>query len=158
MSKSLEVFFANQQDFLPISQHSVEEVVKCVLKEEKKEFDEVSVFFVSTEGMCSLHAQYFNDPSPTDCISFPMDSESEEGYRILGDVFVCPETANSFLEQAGSPFSKEDIYKETTLYLVHGLLHLLGYDDIEEQDRLKMRIAEKRLMDKLQEQSIFLSV
>ncbi len=100
--------------------------------------------------MRRLHGQYFNDRSLTDCISFPLD-ESESPYRVLGDVFVCPQVAIAYAGRNGG-----DPYLETTLYLVHGLLHLMGYDDITEKDRKKMRAAEERHLSHLQKRRLTL--
>ena len=105
--------------------------------------NEVSVYFVTTEEMCCLHLDYFNDPTPTDCISFPLDDSQDQdaGYHILGEVFVCPQTAIDYDAKAA--------YSEATLYLVHGLLHLIGYDDLDAKSRRIMRAAEKKYMELL---------
>lgn len=85
--------------------------------------------------MCDLHQQFFNDPSPTDCISFPIDD------KILGDIFVCPKTAIDYAARI-----KKDPYPETALYIIHGILHLLGFDDLEAPKRRIMRKKEKQCM------------
>ena len=101
-----------------------------------------------------LHEEYFNDPSPTDCITFPIDEKEEDTfYRVLGDVFVCPEVALSY-----SQTHILDVEEELTLYIVHGLLHLLGYDDIQEQDRIKIRAEELSCMNHLKEKQLILSL
>ncbi len=105
--------------------------------------DEVGVYLVDTSTICDLHEQFFQDPSPTDTISLPMDDE-DAAYRVLGEVFVCPETACKYVTENGG-----DPYIETTLYIVHSLLHLMGYDDIDDVDRAKMREAEARHMEHL---------
>lgn len=130
------LIFQNQSD-LKISTNSVEKVVQQFLSFEKIHFDEVSIHFVDNSTMCDLHLEYFDDPSPTDCISFPMDDMDEIGYRVMGDVFVCPQTAIDYVKANGG-----NVYQEVTLYVIHGLLHLLGYDDIDEEDRKEMRKLE----------------
>lgn len=122
----------------------MESIVTKVLDFEDCVCDEVSLFFVETEEICQLHEQYFHDPSPTDCISFPMDKEAVGGTFVLGEVFVCPETAIKYVEEKGGDASQEMI-----LYVIHGLLHLLGYDDIDEGDRAQMRLAEQRNMENI---------
>lgn len=97
--------------------------------------------FVETEEISHLHGQFFGDPSPTDCISFPMDGVEEDGYCVLGDIFVCPNAAIEYAKE-----HQCDLHEETALYVVHGLLHLMGYDDIKDEDRQQMRAAEKRHM------------
>ncbi len=142
----MNILVFNQQQDLPISSESVEPVVQCVLSSEGRSTDEVSIYFVSNEEMCRLHLEFFNDASPTDCISFPMDDEDAPfDFNILGEVFICPKTA---LEYARKNQGIEP-YQETTLYLVHALLHLLGYDDIDEADQKIMREKERELLQKL---------
>lgn len=138
----------NAMSFMP---DSVQGIVAEVIREENQKCDEVTIYFVDTATICELHEQFFDDPSPTDCISFPMDDEPLLDYRILGDVFVCPETAIAY----GISHGKEPI-KEVELYIIHGLLHLMGYDDIEENDRKAMREAEKRCIAKIKKLNIHL--
>jgi len=143
----VEIHIFDRQKSLKIDQSQVRAVVKNVLEVEDKSCDEVSVHFIDNETMCALHEKYFNDPSPTDCISFPIDAPETEGC-ILGDLFVCTDAA---VEYDG------ESYGETTLYLVHSLLHLLGYDDIEPEDIRVMREAESRHMKALAEKNAILS-
>lgn len=141
----------DRQKALKFSLALVKSIVKQVINEEQQKCHEVSICFVDTANICELHEQFFDDPSPTDCISFPMDEEGEP-YRVLGEVFVCPETA---LEYAKS--HQLDPYEETTLYIVHGLLHLMGYRDMDEEDIVQMRQAEQRHMTKLKEMNLVLT-
>lgn len=135
----------DKQSDLKISPASVQKIVTLVIQGEKQTCDEVSVYLIETEEMCELHERFFGDPSPTDCISLPMDEEDDElGYRILGDVFICPETAVIYAKKHPDTTPEE----ETTLYIIHGILHLLGYDDIEDEDIAEMRKAETRYVGK----------
>lgn len=141
----MEVHIENRQTALPVSLDAVAPLVKSVLSLEEKTCEEVGIHFVDTQKISELHFQYFGDPSPTDCISFPLDS------AMLGDVFVCPQTAVEYARKHG-----KDPYEELSLYIVHGLLHLIGYDDIEDEDRAAMRAAEKRHMRELKKQKLSL--
>ena len=141
----------NDQNSLIIHSDQVEEVVRQILKKEECVCDEVSVHFVDTETICDLHNRFFHDPSPTDCISFPMDEEEDPYYRILGEIFVCPETAIKYAKE-----HNRDPHMETTLYIIHSILHLLGYDDIEEQDRQLMRQAEMKHLVNLKEKKLMI--
>lgn len=133
----LNVF--NKQKDLKISTRSAKKLIQLFLKTENLAPDSVSVYFVKEKEICELHDQFFDDPSPTDCISFPLDFSKDEGIQVLGEVFVCPKTAINY-----SHLKQLDPYKETTLYLIHGLLHLIGYEDTEPQMKRKMRRAEAR--------------
>jgi probable rRNA maturation factor len=139
------------QEDLPIDATSVAPLAEAVLALEGARADELSVQFADTATTSKVHALYFDDASITDCMSFPLDPP-EAGYRLLGDVVVCPKVAlNHCHEHGGDP------YEEATLYLVHGILHLLGYNDIEERDRAAMRQAEERHMNHLRTNQLLLS-
>lgn len=145
----MKIYVFNSQNSLKIGKNQVKKIAAAVASFEKQSFDEVSIHFVKPERICQLHEEYFQDPSLTDCISFPMDDEQQDGYRMLGDIFVCPQTAINYAKE-------KDPYIETTLYIVHGMLHLMGYDDIEPSDRREMKAAEKRHMRHLQELKLML--
>jgi probable rRNA maturation factor len=75
--------------------------------------------------MEDLHIRYMGEAGPTDVLSFPM---GEDG--LLGDVIVCPEVA------AGN--NPADPAAELRLLVVHGVLHVLGYDHHDERERAEM--------------------
>src|SRR5690606_20293654 len=112
--------------------------------------DEVAVHLVDTSTISEMHGEYFNDPTTTDCISFPMDDSSETGYSVLGEIFVCPQTAIDY-----AAVNQLDPYREVTLYIVHRLLHLMGYDDLGDEEPL-MRAAEMRHMKALEQKKLIL--
>lgn len=114
---------------------SIKGLVLFLLKQYEVSPDEVILHFVSQKKICALHAEFFDDPTLTDCISFPIDQE------LLGEIFVCPKTAIEYAKA-----HKVDPYEETTLYVIHGLLHLLGYDDIKPKDRKIMHKEQNRLL------------
>jgi probable rRNA maturation factor len=99
---------------------------------------ELSVSFVGREEMSELHATYLDEEVPTDVLSFPLDEQDvdEYGVRILGDVVIAPEVA-----AANNP---ADPAAELRLLLVHGILHLLGYDHEGEQERAAMWARQDR--------------
>lgn len=146
----MDVHIYDQQSDLSISQPHVERLVKEFLKHEGVECDEVSIQFVDTKIICDLHDRFFNDPTTTDCISFPIDMDNETGYQVLGEVFVCPKTGIDYSKENNS-----DPYYEVSLYIIHGLLHLVGYDDIGEEEP-EMREAEQRHMKNLTDKSLLL--
>lgn len=140
------------QKTLNISEQSVQAIIKEFLTVANVHYDEVTIHFIDNETMCDLHYDYFNDPSPTDCISFPMDDTEVPGYRVMGDVFVCPETAINYVQEHGG-----NVYQEVTLYVIHGLLHLIGYDDIEDEENQAMREAETIHLEHLRKKNIWIS-
>lgn len=149
----MKVLVYKEKPTQPIDSKSVKLLVKEFFLFHKLPHDEVSIYFVTTTSICDLHDQHFNDPSTTDCISFPMDSSSEDGYLILGEVFVCPETAFCYAEKHDS-----NPLHEITLYVVHGLLHLIGYDDLDVKCRRKMRQAEKDFLSHVATHHLWIKV
>ncbi len=85
---------------------------------------ELSLSFVEPDEMAALHERYLGEAGPTDVLSFPL---GEDG--LLGDVVVCPRVA------AGN---NPDRDAELRLLVVHGILHLLGYDHEEDGERAVM--------------------
>lgn len=147
----MKVTLYQSQDELPINSSSFKRVVVLLSDFLEIVTEEVIFHFVTKEVIAGLHAIYFNDPSPTDCITFPIDSNgSSEG--ILGEVFICPHVALEYAhEQNGDP------YREVTLYLIHGLLHLLGYDDVDESSQHEMRSKENLCLDYLSKKNVSIS-
>jgi rRNA maturation RNase YbeY len=93
---------------------------------------ELSISLVEPDEMADLHVRFMGEEGPTDVLSFPQDEEVGDGpdrRRLLGDVVICPAVA-----QANNP----DVASELRLLLVHGILHLLGYDHEEEAERAEM--------------------
>ncbi len=146
----INVQVIDEQNCLRLSPDSIRAVAQSVIELENRKCDEVAIYLVSTATICELHQQHFNDPSPTDCISFPIEDEAGP-YHMLGDVFVCPETAMTYATE-----HDKNPYEETTLYIVHGLLHLMGYDDIDPVDRKAMRTAERRHLSHLRKNDFLL--
>jgi probable rRNA maturation factor len=147
----IKISVYNKQKSLKISSPSVKEVVATTLSFYNASCDEIAIHFISTSSICKLHQEFFNDPAPTDCISFPYDPAGSPGC-FLGEVFVCPETARDYVEKKG-----KDVYEEVMLYIVHGILHLLGWDDLEESDRKKMKKEERRVMKYLKDRRLMIS-
>jgi probable rRNA maturation factor len=100
---------------------------------------EVEIHLVSKRAISALHKELFSDPTPTDCISIEIDPPTDGSpYSHLGEVFVCPKIA---LESG-----REPVVEEILLYIVHGLLHLLGLDDQTADQRNQMRKEEKKAL------------
>lgn len=143
----------DSQDSLKIPSSRVQLLAEAFLRFKEIETDEVIFHFVDKKVISALHDKYFNDPKPTDCISFPIDNVNDPsgGHHILGEVFVCPEVAIEYaLKNQLNP------YHELSLYITHGLLHLLGYDDLSFDKEKVMRQEEKRCMDYLRNQNVLI--
>ena len=124
---------------------TIEEVLKV---ENFNENAEVSLSIVDKETIHKLNKDYRNVDRETDVLSFPMDEEAfdDEGNPIflLGDIVICLDVARNQAAEFGHSLEREMMY-----LICHSTLHLLGYDHIEEDDRVKMRAKEKEVMKNL---------
>lgn len=139
----MKVHVHNSQKDLPLSSKAIRALVKEVLTFQKSTHSEVSIYFVSTKKISQLHKDFFDDPTTTDCISFPIDED------LLGDIFVCPKTALDYAAKHG-----KDPHDEVALYIIHGLLHCLGYDDLDPASRRTMRKKEKICIAHIKKQGL----
>ena len=96
---------------------------------------ELSLAFVSDPALAKLHEKFFDDPSITDVITF----EGEPAFGVAGEVCVSVDTAQRYAAENGRGFSEE-----LSLYVIHGWLHLAGYDDLKPELKRAMRRAEAR--------------
>ncbi len=100
---------------------------------------ELSLLLVDVDAMEQLHVQWMDEPGPTDVMAFPMDElrpgrddvPPEPG--LLGDVVLCPAVAEQQAAQAG-----HETNQELDLLCTHGILHLLGYDHGEPEEKAEM--------------------
>lgn len=136
----------NKQRDLKISGKAAKKLIAAVLACQKRICGDVAVYFVSEQKICQVHEQFFQDPSPTDCISFPLEADP-----LAGEIFVCPQTAVLYAEKRGL-----DPYEEVALYIIHGLLHLLGHEDATPEGRRTMRKKEKSCMREINRLNISL--
>ena len=96
--------------------------------------DELSVVFLTDPALAKLHGDFLHDPSPTDVITFSGDP----ALKTAGEICVSADAAR---RQAGA---RGNFSAELTLYLVHGWLHLVGFDDLQPAKKRQMRRAEAR--------------
>jgi len=96
----------------------------------------VQLNFVDTPTICRLHADYFGDPNPTDVVTFPL-----AGPGLFGEIYVCHEVARRQSQRYGVPYEVE-----LARLALHGVLHLLGFDDLRPRPRRRMRGVERRLL------------
>lgn len=102
----------------------------------------LSVAFLPKGQHAEIHGRFLKDFRPTDVITFPADEEEENAGEILVSV-----------DQAIAESKERDLsfQEELSLYLIHGWLHLIGFDDREQEDRKIIRREEKRVMDSIGE-------
>ena len=117
----------------------VERLLLHGLAEEGQQGDWTFAFrFVDDTEIGRLHDAYLGDPSPTDIITFPYDPDDREQG---GDIVISVDTAARNAEEHGWPLSQE-----LRFLVLHGLLHVLGWDDATDEDRAAMLARQHELM------------
>jgi probable rRNA maturation factor len=118
----------------------LERLLRYAAQREQVKESEVSVWVNSDAEIADLHQRYMGIEGPTDVMSFPAaDEPLREGY--LGDIAVSYETATRQAEEAGHTPEREIAY-----LALHGLLHLLGYDDLSPEERSRMLARQDALL------------
>ncbi|GAB2607778.1 rRNA maturation RNase YbeY [Kocuria himachalensis] len=107
---------------------------------------ELSIAVVDEDEMARLHIEWMDLPGPTDVLSFPMDelrpgTPEEPAEGTLGDIVLCPPVARRQAEAAG-----HSVADELCLLTTHGLLHLLGHDHAEPEERQVMFALQRDLL------------
>ena len=105
---------------------------------------ELSLAFLTDDELARVHANFLHDPTATDVITF----EGNPALSSAGEICVSADTAIEYASRHNRHFSTE-----LTLYVVHGWLHLSGYDDLKPEKKRRMRAAEKRAMKILSDAS-----
>ena len=151
----MKVFFEDEniisEDLLALMIKSATKAIE--LEGLDPEICELSVTFVGPEEIRELNFQYREIDRVTDVLSFPQYDMEELDFYIdtpdetpdelmLGDVVICKEKAEEQAEEFGHSFKRELIYLFT-----HSVLHLLGYDHEEADDKTVMRKREEEIMD-----------
>ena len=98
---------------------------------------ELSLAFLTDAALAQLHADFLDDPTTTDVITF----EGDPAFGAAGEICVSVDTAANY-----SRAHSRDFADELTLYVVHGWLHLAGHDDLIPAKKRAMRRAEARAM------------
>ena len=114
-------------------------------REEAPDAVELSIALVSLAEMTELNGRYREKEGPTDVLSFPCDDPCavvEPGEPVaLGDVVIAPEVAEAQAAEYG-----HSVEEELNLLLVHGVLHLLGYDHESDEDAAVMQARERAVL------------
>lgn len=131
----------DRQD-VPVDTLTLVTLATQVMEGEGAAGSELSLSFVDAREMADLHERFMGEPGPTDVLAFRMDEDDGEpdegGPRLLGDVIICPAYAAN---------NNPDVAAELRLLVVHGILHLLGHDHEEPEDKAVMWERQSRYVE-----------
>lgn len=137
----MKLEIVNIQKHYPIKQNEMKKLVRGVLKIEKRDA-ELNLVFMDNKGIKKINKKFLGHNYATDVLSFAYH-EHPLSDIITGEILISVEMAAQRAHKRG--YSVEG---EIALYLVHGILHLLGYDDRKKGDAKKMRQREGTLLTK----------
>jgi len=140
----MEIFIRNEFPSIKVDARKVKRHIGKVLVALDCNEHEISILFVGDQGIRELNHQFRGIDRPTDVLSFPQILEGEVPVAlVLGDVAISLETAHRQSEEHGL-----SLEEELTLLLIHGILHLLGYDhEISDQEEERMRQKTRELFE-----------
>jgi probable rRNA maturation factor len=163
----VEVFVADEQAEVSVDALRWVRLARMVLEEQGVRGDaELSMLFVDEKSMADLNERFLGREGPTDVLAFPMDDELIESGRqpdqggrgpgspsepsdapiLVGDVVICPKVAERQALDHNLP-----IDDELSLLVVHGVLHLLGFDHEDDDEAAAMERRERELMARFRE-------
>ena len=143
----MEILIKNQQKIKKINQGKTKEIIKKILQHLKVDDKiEISVLFTDDKFIRSLNNKYRGIDKPTDVLSFNLQegavkSPEVESDKLLGDIIISVETA-----QRQADNLNHIVGKELNILLIHGLLHLTGYDHEKDKDYKIMREKEMEIL------------
>ncbi len=147
----MTVLVTDDQDD-PVPTKPLSDLAKITIEAEGLDSETVvALAFVDVAAMTVLNESHMDTPGPTDVLSFPIEDavpgtpperDPDGPPLLIGDIFICPEVVRRNAEEAG--VSVED---EMSLMVVHGVLHLLGYDHVDDDDAELMERRERTILE-----------
>ena len=134
----MHIDITNEQSRVPVDERRLRAAIAAVVETEAGRRGAISLAVVDDATIQELNRRYLDHDYPTDVLSFVFDRGSEV---IDGEIIVSGDTAAESSERFG--WSAED---ELLLYVIHGALHLVGYDDESPGDAAHMRKQEARYL------------
>ncbi len=127
------------QESVAIDRAKVRDTARAVLEGEAVQDYEISIAFVDNPTIHRLNKQYLDHDEPTDVLSFPYSAANAK--KLEGELVIGVEVAREAAAERG-----HDVQAELALYVVHGLLHLCGYDDKSAGAEQEMRERERHYL------------
>lgn len=134
-----KIAIACPQELVPVDRRRVRETVRIVLEGEQIADAEISLAFVDNPTIHTLNKRYLDHDEPTDVLSFPYSEPKAR--KLAGELVIGVEVAQTQAIERG-----HDVEAELLLYVIHGLLHLCGYDDKSPDAAQAMRQRERHYL------------
>jgi len=139
-SKIKNIFVINRQRLLKLNSNKIKALARYILKTEKISNDVgINLMFVRNNVIKKYNKKFLNKDNPTDVISF----EGDINNGSAGDIIISVDKAAEYAEQ-----NNINVDEEIARYIIHGILHCLGYEDIIDKDRCAMFKRQEELLKK----------
>jgi len=127
-------------------QDLLERAARATLEHEAQSLDsELSVILTDDARLHELNLNYLGVDAPTDVLSFPAsETDPDTGARYIGDILISVPRAQTQADAAGHPLEEE-----VQLLVVHGVLHLIGHDHAEAEEKARMWKAQAEILERL---------
>ena len=136
-----EITIKDLQKRISVKPSQIARAARRILRHEGVRHAELSVVFVTDRKIRSLNKKYLKKDHTTDVLAFDL-REKPAPKTIAGEIIISAETA-----VRNARAFKTSIKKELILYVAHGILHLVGFDDHSRKDEQRMRRKEEKLLD-----------
>lgn len=137
-----EICVRTGDDGSAVDQDMLVRAVRLTLRAENVPRCDLSIALVDDARMTELHGRYLNVNAPTDVLTFDLCDADADG--VDGEIVISTDTARREAEARDLPPSTEIV-----LYAIHGVLHLLGYDDVDDEEARIMHAREDALLSEL---------
>jgi probable rRNA maturation factor len=131
---------------IPFPEDLLERAARAALEHESQSVDvELSIILTNDARLHELNLNYLGVDAPTDVLSFPSsETDPETGAQYIGDILISIPRARAQAEAAGHLLEAE-----VQLLVVHGILHLLGHDHAEPEEKVRMWNAQAEVLNRL---------
>ena len=143
----MKIWIQNLQRHTRLNSRRLRTVLRKILTELELPEAELSILFVGDARIRALNRQYLQRDKPTNVLAFPMREGEASGFQpnLLGDLVISVETA----KRQSSQFGLNEM-SMVTLLMIHGILHLIGYDhERSKKEARQMALKQKQLLQKV---------
>ena len=140
---NIEFFNETQEDIKEIK--ILKKLIKYALKHENLDNVEFDIIFVENKKIKELNKEYRNIDKPTDVITFALEDYQKVIYdriRVLGDIYISIEQAKEQAKEYGHSY-----LRELSFLMIHGFLHLLGYDHVNDEEEKIMFEKQEEILN-----------
>ncbi|MDD3048439.1 MAG: rRNA maturation RNase YbeY [Bacilli bacterium] len=142
-----KIIFTNQTNNKIEELSILRKTIKAAIKKEKLKNVEFGIIFIDDKKMHELNKEYRGIDRTTDVLTFALEDENSiinKEYRLLGDIYISIDKAR---EQA---IEYDHSYlRELSFLMIHGFLHLLGYDHMNKDDEIKMFEKQEEILNEI---------